>query len=253
MDRVQLLRSRSHALCRRPAPEPAFRAGLPRRAKERVSPANLELEHIGFGTMNGPDGKPFKTRAGGVMRLQRPDRHGDRTGDDPPAGGRAGSRLPGGGARADRPHGGHRGDQVRRSEQSPAVQLHLRSRPVHPVRRSNRALSAIRRGAHQIPAAQSGNAGGGAGTRFCAADRYRAGSRSCCWDNCRMPSPWRSPGRAPNELCEFAFRLAQEYSRFYGACHILSEVRYMRCGARDLATCPGLCCARSRCCCHYLG
>ncbi len=27
------------------------------------------LEHIGFGTMNGPDGKPFKTRAGGVMKL----------------------------------------------------------------------------------------------------------------------------------------------------------------------------------------
>ena len=29
-----------------------------------------KLEHIGFGTMNGPDGKPFKTRAGGVLKLQ---------------------------------------------------------------------------------------------------------------------------------------------------------------------------------------
>lgn len=28
-----------------------------------------ELEHLGFGTMNGPDGKPFKTRAGGVLKL----------------------------------------------------------------------------------------------------------------------------------------------------------------------------------------
>jgi arginyl-tRNA synthetase len=27
------------------------------------------LEHIGFGTMNGSDGKPFKTRAGGVLKL----------------------------------------------------------------------------------------------------------------------------------------------------------------------------------------
>ncbi len=27
------------------------------------------LEHAGFGTMNGPDGKPFKTREGGVMKL----------------------------------------------------------------------------------------------------------------------------------------------------------------------------------------
>lgn len=30
---------------------------------------DVELTHAGFGTMNGPDGKPFKTRAGGVMRL----------------------------------------------------------------------------------------------------------------------------------------------------------------------------------------
>lgn len=29
-----------------------------------------ELKHIGFGTMNGKDGKPFKTRDGGVMRLE---------------------------------------------------------------------------------------------------------------------------------------------------------------------------------------
>ena len=29
-----------------------------------------ELQHIGFGTMNGKDGKPFKTRDGGVMRLE---------------------------------------------------------------------------------------------------------------------------------------------------------------------------------------
>ncbi|MGH1404325.1 MAG: arginine--tRNA ligase [Alphaproteobacteria bacterium] len=30
----------------------------------------VELAHAGFGTMNGTDGKPFKTRAGGVMRLE---------------------------------------------------------------------------------------------------------------------------------------------------------------------------------------
>ncbi len=31
---------------------------------------NTELEFLGFGTMNGKDGKPFKTREGGVMRLE---------------------------------------------------------------------------------------------------------------------------------------------------------------------------------------
>ena len=29
-----------------------------------------ELNFLGFGTMNGRDGKPFKTRDGGVMRLE---------------------------------------------------------------------------------------------------------------------------------------------------------------------------------------
>lgn len=31
---------------------------------------NIKLKHIGFGTVNGPDGKPFKTRDGGVMKLE---------------------------------------------------------------------------------------------------------------------------------------------------------------------------------------
>jgi arginyl-tRNA synthetase len=30
---------------------------------------HAHLEHVGYGTMNGADGKPFKTRAGGVMKL----------------------------------------------------------------------------------------------------------------------------------------------------------------------------------------
>ena len=38
--------------------------------KTGIAPAGLGLEHLGFGTMNGKDGKPFKTR----------DRDGDREG-----------------------------------------------------------------------------------------------------------------------------------------------------------------------------
>jgi arginyl-tRNA synthetase len=37
--------------------------------KTKIAKENLKLEHIGFGTMNGTDGKPYKTRDGGVMRL----------------------------------------------------------------------------------------------------------------------------------------------------------------------------------------
>ena len=32
-------------------------------------PANMQLEHMGFGTMNGADGRPFKTRDGGTVKL----------------------------------------------------------------------------------------------------------------------------------------------------------------------------------------
>lgn len=37
--------------------------------KTDIAGDEVELEHIGFGTINGKDGKPFKTREGGVMKL----------------------------------------------------------------------------------------------------------------------------------------------------------------------------------------
>ncbi len=47
--------------------EQVFRAAR----KAGIVPADFPLEHLGFGTMNGADGKPFKTRDGGVMRLEQ--------------------------------------------------------------------------------------------------------------------------------------------------------------------------------------
>lgn len=38
--------------------------------KTKLVSENTELLHIGFGTMNGKDGKPYKTRQGGVPRLE---------------------------------------------------------------------------------------------------------------------------------------------------------------------------------------
>jgi arginyl-tRNA synthetase len=46
--------------------EQVFRAAK----KGGIVPADFPLTHLGFGTMNGKDGKPFKTRDGGVMRLE---------------------------------------------------------------------------------------------------------------------------------------------------------------------------------------
>lgn len=47
--------------------EQVFRAAR----KAGIVPETTALEHLGFGTMNGKDGKPFKTRDGGVMRLEQ--------------------------------------------------------------------------------------------------------------------------------------------------------------------------------------
>jgi arginyl-tRNA synthetase len=44
--------------------EQVFRA-----AEKAALSGKAVLEHVGYGTMNGADGKPFKTRAGGVMKL----------------------------------------------------------------------------------------------------------------------------------------------------------------------------------------
>lgn len=38
--------------------------------KTGIVKENIVLDFIGFGTMNGKDGKPFKTREGGIMRLR---------------------------------------------------------------------------------------------------------------------------------------------------------------------------------------
>ena len=47
--------------------EQVFRAAR----KSGIVKPETELEHVGFGTMNGADGKPFKTRDGGVLRLEQ--------------------------------------------------------------------------------------------------------------------------------------------------------------------------------------
>ena len=47
--------------------EQVFRAAK----KSGIVNADTELAHVGHGTMNGKDGKPFKTRDGGTLRLEQ--------------------------------------------------------------------------------------------------------------------------------------------------------------------------------------
>lgn len=46
--------------------EQVFRAAY----KTGIAPRSVVLDHSGNGTVNGPDGKPFKTREGGLLRLR---------------------------------------------------------------------------------------------------------------------------------------------------------------------------------------
>ncbi len=108
------------------------------------------LEHLGFGTMNGADGKPFKTREGGVLKLhdlisQAISGAGKRMEE---------SRIDGDLRRPSATDIAQkvwcRRDQVRGPLQRADDELHLRSRPVHFVRRQDRAVSAVRGSADEV-------------------------------------------------------------------------------------------------------
>ncbi len=187
------------------------------------------LEHIGFGTVNGPDGKPFKTRAGGVMRL------GDLIAM---ATEQAEARLDEAGLAA-----GYPADEraaIARMVGIAAVKFadlanHRMSNYVFDLDRFTRfegrtgpyiQYAAVRIKSLLRKAADQG-AGPGA--------EYGAGpepilpptdiERDLILDLSRLPDAVAGAyaRRAPNELCDFAYGLAQTFSRFYNACHILSE------------------------------
>ena len=63
MDKVLYVTDKRQALHFKQVFRAAHKSGIVKEA--------AELEHLGHGTMNGKDGKPFKTRDGGVMRLEQ--------------------------------------------------------------------------------------------------------------------------------------------------------------------------------------
>ena len=96
--------------------------------KSGIVPEETRLRFLGFGTMNGKDGKPFKTREGGVMRLDGPDL-GDPGRDVQEDHGE--SYGGGGGGKTDRRHRRAFCYQVRRSVQPGFQGLCVRRGPVY--------------------------------------------------------------------------------------------------------------------------
>lgn len=181
----------------------------------------VQMEHLGFGTMNGPDGKPFKTRAGGVMKLQ--DLIAMATEE-------ATKRLQEAGLAADYPVD----ERARIAAQVGIAALkfadlsnHRTSNYIFDLERFTRfegktgpyiQYAAVRIKSLLRKATEQGDA---PGPLLPPTDIERPLTLLLG----RLPDAVAAAHvrRAPNELCEFAFSLAQDFSRFYSACHILSE------------------------------
>ena len=196
--------------------EQVFRA-----ARKAAINGKAALEHIGFGTMNGPDGKPFKTRAGGVMKLQDLIAMAME---------RAGARL----------------DEVGLAKDYPAAERSEIVRKVALAAVRFADLSNYRLTSYVFDLDRFTSFEGKTGPYLLyAAVRVKSMLAKAAAQG-SAPGPIQPPGdlersllltlgrlpdaladaydrRAPNELCEFAFSLAQDFSRFYQNCHILSE------------------------------
>ena len=196
--------------------EQAFRA-----ARKAHLNGKAILEHAGFGTVNGPDGKPFKTRAGGVMKLYELIAM---------ATGEAETRLKEQGLATEYP-----------VEERAAI---ARAVGIAAIKFAD--LANFRTSDYVFDLARFTRFEGKTGPYIqYAAVRIQSILRKADDENLGRANPViRSPEerrlllrllglpdamtlaetrRAPNVLCDYLFALAQEFSRFYTAHHILSE------------------------------
>jgi arginyl-tRNA synthetase len=196
--------------------EQVFRA-----AEKAQLSGKTHLEHVGYGTMNGADGKPFKTRAGGVMKLQ--ELIGMATAE-------AEKRLAEQGIGTDfSPE--ERGEIARKvgiaTIKFADLSNHRTTDYIFDLERFSKfegktgpylQYAAVR---IQSVLRKAREQGLEPGTPAVHSPEER-----------RLILQLLSLGdvlagaedkRAPNMLCEYAFELAQNFSRFYGAHHILSE------------------------------
>jgi arginyl-tRNA synthetase len=179
------------------------------------------LEHVGFGTMNGTDGKPFRTRAGGVLKLY--DLIESATGE-------AQKRL---------------SEQGLGADYSPGEREEI-ARKVGIATIKFADLSNHRTTDYVFDLARFSRFEGKTGPYLqYAAVRIQSILRKAEDESMASDSPLvRSPEeralvlqllalgdamqnaeekRAPNILCDYVFTLSQLFSRFYAAHHILSE------------------------------
>lgn len=190
----------------------ADRAGLSGKA---------HLEHVGYGTMNGADGKPFKTRAGGAMKLH--DLIGMATAQ-------AEKRLAEQGIAHDIPEA-ERGEIARKvgiaTIKFADLSNHRTTDYVFDLDRFSKfegktgpylQYAAVRIQSILRKAAEQGVAAAAPAVR--SPEERRLILQLLALGDVMAGAEDK---RAPNMLCEYAFELAQSFSRFYSEHHILSE------------------------------
>ena len=193
------------------------------------------LEHIGFGTMNGPDGKPFKTREGGVLKL-----HGliEMT--------RAKAR--------DRLHEAGLGSELSPGDFEATAHkvavAALKFADLSNFRGTSYVFDLDRftsfegkTGPYLLYQAvriksllrRAAEAGAAAGTIVVAEPAER--ELALALDAFDQATAEASDKRAPNALAEHAYRLSQSFSKFYAACPVLSaESKAVRASRLGLVT-----------------
>jgi arginyl-tRNA synthetase len=196
--------------------EQVFRAAR----KARIN-GEAVLEHAGFGTMNGTDGKPFKTRAGGVMKLY--DLIATMTAE-------ADKRLAEQGLANDYPEAEHR--DIAKKVGIAALKFADLSNfrltdYIFDIERFTRfegktgpylQYAAVRIQSILRKAKDEGYASSSPVIRS-------QEERTLILQLLALPEKMQAAedNRAPNILCEYVFELAQKFSRFYSEHHILSE------------------------------
>ncbi len=195
-----------------------------------LAPGKVGLEHIGFGTMNGRDGRPFRTREGGVVRLgdlidtvteaaRRRLEENDLAGTYPQSEREAIARAVGLAALKFGDLSGHRAsnyvfDPERFVSFSGKTGPYLQYGAVRIAsvlaRAAQRELSHGPMLAPKMPV-----------------------ERELMITLALMPSALERAAseRAPHHLAEYCYRLTADFTRFYDQCHILSESDAGRQGA----------------------
>ncbi len=196
---------------------------------------DLELTHAGFGTMNGPDGKPFKTRAGGVLKLEDLIAMGIE---------KATQRLNEAELAKDMP-AEERADIARMvavaaikfadlQNQRQADYVFDIDRMVsfegktgpYLLYQAVRIKSLLRKAGSQNPGISESQKKSSEIPRFRDSGiLLKDTDRPLALLLTELPDTFEAAlnNYAPHYLCEYAFRLAQTFSSFYNSCHILSE------------------------------